>query len=165
MGSFWTPGFPRGGSSPCSGLGLAVLLQEWKNTRYKAFNRQTGARRNVKAGPGAGDGGARPSEAPRTGAQRAGAGEQRPGPARSSRRLRTARTPPPCGSGRPGPRALGAETRGGRCARPGRGPPARRGCWECSALWESWELVMSDSLGHLKVSSPGRVHRKFTRIY
>lgn len=40
-----------------------------------------------------------------------------------------------------------------------------RAAGSCEGVWESWELVMSDRLGHLKVSSLGRVHGKFTRIY
>lgn len=171
MESFWSRASPRGGSSPCSSLGLAVVLQEWKNTHVTRHLPDGQAHRGMSGlGRGRARRGAKPSGAPdnrdaKGGSRRAAGPEPRPGSAaargpacsrclplraRSSPRLRLrallpgAPTPRAPG-GRPGParssqrprprpRALGAEARGGRSARPGRGPPARRGCWECSAL-------------------------------
>ena len=64
MESFWTRASPRGGSSPCSSLGLAVFLQEWKNTHVK---RRLPDRRTEECQGWAGGrrrGGAKPSGAP-----------------------------------------------------------------------------------------------------
>lgn len=131
MESFWSRASPRGGSSPCSSLGLAVVLQEWKNTHVTRHLPDGQAHRGMSGlGRGRARGGAKPSGAPdnrgaKGGSRRAAGPEPRPGSAaargpacsrclplraRSSPRLRLrallpgAPTPraPPSGPG-PGP--------------------------------------------------------------
>lgn len=170
-GKFLICRLPRGPAVPFSySLGLACAFSGVeKYIRYKEFNRQRGAQRNLQGGLGGERVGGRREgnrhlQAKRLQRKRAEKGEKwalcvsHPGssPARFQStscivfKVRNGRE-------RAGPRA--------------RAPPVSLAVCVCRAagsfwaLWESWELVMSDSLGHLKVSSPGRVHRKFTRIY
>ena len=143
--SFPIPGLPEGRLFVLQFRACVCFCGSGKpHTRSEELNRPKGAGRNVKAGRGL-RGGGRERRAPRSEAQRAGASgrrarwERRPGSGGSSRPrallppralLQAPRAPP----GHPRPRELGADTRGGRSARPGRWPPARRGCWESWAL-------------------------------